>query len=116
MTEGIKTKTISVFQNKGTFSSIFDKVRGKKESEVSELRQLLSNEKARMLHIIRTENPCSIYKLSKILGRDFRAVRHDIKILQKFGIIELIVSHKNGRERLTPIIDTEKVVITINLN
>lgn len=114
MADIIKSKTISVIQNKGTFSSIFN--RGEKQSEISELRQLLSNEKARILHIIKTENPSSIYRLSKILKRDFRAVRHDIKILQKFGIIELIVSHKSGRERLTPIIDADKIIITINLN
>ena len=53
--------------------------------------------------------------MSKLLGRDFKAVRHDIKLLEKFGFIELIASHKQGRERLRPVIDVDKIVITINL-
>ena len=112
----IKTREISVVQNNSTFSSIFDKIRGKKESDISALRQLLSNEKARMLHILKVKEPSSIYKLAKILKRDFKAVRHDIKILQKFGFVELVVSHKSGRERLKPVLDADKIIITINLN
>lgn len=115
MEKKIKRKTISLTQKKGVFSSIFDKIRNKNKSEIASLRQLLSNEKARILHTIKTENPESIYELAKILGRDFRAVRHDIRLLEKFGFVELISSHKKHRERLKPIIDVDQVVITIDL-
>ena len=40
-------------------------------SGISALRQLLSNEKARILDVIKTKKPVSIYALAKILGRDF---------------------------------------------
>ena len=100
----------------GTFSTIFHKIKGgKKESEIFNLRQVLSNEKARLLHICKTKQPASIYELAKILSRDFKAVRHDIRILEQFGFIELVSSHKHGRERLRPVIDADKVIITINL-
>lgn len=116
MAKQIKTRNITIAEKEGTFSAIFSKIKGsKKGSEIFGLRQLLSKEKARILHICKTKQPESIYKLSKILGRDFKAVRQDIRILEQFGFIELISSHKQGRERLKPIVDADRVVITINL-
>ena len=111
-----KTKTITISEKSGAFSAIFHKIKGKKKSsEISNLRQLLSNEKARLLHIVKTKKPASIYELAKILGRDFKAVRHDIKLLEKYDLIELISSIKNNRERLRPVVDANQLVITINL-
>lgn len=115
MTKTIKTKTINLNQKKGVFSSIFNKITGRSSSELADLRQVLSNEKARILHTIKIKNPNSIYELSKFLERDFKAVRHDIKLLQQFGFVELMVSHKKGRERLKPVIDADQIIITINL-
>ena len=117
MPKTIKTRTITVAEKEGTFSSIFHRIKGttKKESGISNLRHLLSNEKARLLHICKTKQPASIYELAKLLSRDFKAVRQDIRILEQFGFLELVSSHKHGRERLRPIIDADQVVITINL-
>jgi len=116
-TSSIKIKTITITEKEGTFSTIFSRFKGRKsyDSDISNLRQLLSNERARLIHIIKTKQPDSIYKLAKLLGRDFKSVRHDIRILEKFGVIELISSHKNGRELLKPIIDTDQIQIKINL-
>ena len=112
-----KSRTISLFEKEGTFSTIFQRFKSskKQESEISILRQIFSNEKARLLHICKTKEPASIYELAKLLGRDFKAVRHDIKLLEKYGFIELISSHKDGRERLRPIVDVDELTITINL-
>jgi len=112
-----KTKTISLFGKEGAFSTIFGRFKSQKksESEVSLLRQLFSNEKARLLHVCKTKEPASIYGLAKLLGRDFKAVRQDIKLLEKYGFIELISSHKDGRERLRPLVDADEIVITINI-
>ena len=116
MAKNIKTRTITIAEKEGTFSTIFHKIKGsKKDSGIASLRQLLSNEKARLLHVCKTKQPNSIYELAKILGRDFKAVRYDIKILEQFGFIELISSIKHGRERLRPVVDADQVVITINL-
>ena len=68
-----------------------------------------------MLHIIKTKKPESIYELAKLLGRDFKAVRHDIKLLERFGFIELISSHKQGRERLRPVLDVDRITINIDV-
>ena len=112
-----KTKTITISEKEGTFSTIFHRFKGTKNlsSEVSSLRQLLSNEKARLLHIIKTKQPASIYELAKLAIRDFKAVRQDIRLLEKFGLVELISSHKNGRELLRPVVDVDSLVITVNL-
>lgn len=117
MAKNTKTRTITISEKEGTFSTLFSRFKSskKQESDIANLRHILSNEKARLLHICKTKQPESIYKLAKILGRDFKAVRQDIKLLEKFGFIELISSHKHGRERLRPVIDTDQVVITINL-
>lgn len=117
MAKTIKTKTITLSEKEGTFSTIFNRFKGKKglNSDISNLRQLLSNERAKLMHVIKTKQPDSIYELAKILGRDFKAVRHDIRLLEQFGLIELISSIKNSRERLRPIIDADRLVITLNL-
>jgi predicted transcriptional regulator len=116
MAKQIKTKNITLTESSGNFMTIFQKFRGdNKSSDISELRQLLSNEKAKLLHIAKTKQPESVYKLAKLLNRDFKSVRHDIRILEKFGMIELVASHKQGRERLRPIVDTDQIIITINL-
>jgi predicted transcriptional regulator len=113
----IKTKTITLSEKEGAFSTIFNRFKGKKSfnSDISNLRKLLSNERAKLIHVIKTKQPGSIYELAKILGRDFKAVRQDIRLLEQFDLIELISSIKNSRERLRPLIDTDKLVITIDL-
>jgi len=116
MATQIKTRTITIAEKGGAFSTIFHKIKSsKKTSGIESLRSLLSNEKARLLHIVKTKQPSSIYELAKLLGRDFKAVRSDIKLLEQFGFIELISSIKNNRERLKPIVDADRLVITVNL-
>jgi len=116
MAKQIKTRTINIIEKRGGFSAIFEKIKGtKKKSDVSILRQLLSNEKARLLHICKTKQPNSIYELAKLLTRDFKAVRYDIRLLEQFGFIELVAVNKDGRERLKPIVDTDRVIINIDI-
>ena len=111
-----KNKSITLTEREGTFSTLFKRTKNEKSSvEVTKLRQLLSNERAKLLHVCKTKKPDSIYKLAKLLGRDFKAVRHDIRLLEHYGFIELISSHKQGRERLMPVVDADQIVITINI-
>lgn len=114
-----KTRTleISIIENKGAFS-IFKKQEKKSDYDFSgilELRQLLSNEKARMLHVIKTEKPVSIYHLAKLLKRGFKSVNDDIKLLERFGFIDLIEEKTKNRKRLKPevVIDTLTVHLKV---
>ena len=112
-----KTREITISESKGAFS-IFKKPNTSKQDYDFEgllaLRQLLSNEKARILHAIKNNNPPSIYALAKILGRGFKPVNDDLKLLERFGFIELIEEKTKNRIRHRPkiVVDT----ITIHLN
>ena len=111
-----KIREITITESKGTFS-LFKKSKNSKKdydfSGVLALRQLLSNEKARILHVIKKQKPQSIYDLAKKLGRGFKSVNDDIKLLERFGFIELIEEKTKNRIRHKPqiIVDT----ITIHL-
>jgi predicted transcriptional regulator len=116
-TPNIKNITLNI--GASSFSGIFQRLTGKEGnydfSEISHLRQLLSDERARILHTIKTKNPPSIYNLAKILGRDFKSVREDVKLLQGFGFLELDTNRKGKREMLKPILAVDSLVITVNL-
>lgn len=84
-------------------------------SDVKLLRNLLSNEKARILSVIKEKEPSSIYELTKILNRDFKSVREDIKTLERFGFVEFISTKKGKRRSLKPILAAEKLQIVVNI-
>jgi len=113
-----KTRIVNLFITPSAFSSFFKRLRGDKSeydfSGLAELRQLISNEKAKILNIVKAQEPESIYKLARILKRDFKAVRQDIKLLEKFGFIELKSETKGKRKRLKPILSLSNLQININ--
>jgi len=117
-TKNIKTKTITVEQKKGTFRALFSRFKIEKTdktADISALRSLMSNEKARILHVLKTQQPNSIYKLAKILGRGFKAVRQDMTVLEEFGFVEMIPIHKGKREKLKPLIVLDELDIKFKL-
>lgn len=113
-----KTREITITESHGGFS-IFRKQKTTKEeydfSGISALRQLLSNEKARILHTIKIEKPGSIYELAKKLGRGFKSVNDDIKILERFGFIELTEEKTKKRIRHRPEIIVDNIIINIKI-
>ena len=118
MAEKTKTKQILLVDEGGTFSSIFSRISPSKKfnfTGLANLRSLLSNEKARILHYIKNQKPVSIYALAKLLKRDFKSVFEDIKLLEKFGFIDLISEKTGTRERLRPVllIDTLNIQLKI---
>lgn len=113
-----KTREITITQSKGAFS-IFKKTgTSRKDYDfegLSVLRQILSNEKARLLHTIKTQEPDSIYDLAKKLGRSFKSVRDDVKFLERFGFIELTAEKTKNRIRHKPEIVVDKMIINMNV-
>lgn len=118
MAQKQRTRIVNLSVTPGTFASLFKRLRGKSTeydfSQITELRQLLSNEKAKILHTIQTHNPDSIYKLARVLGREFKSVREDIKVLEKYGFIELKAESKGNRKRLKPLLAIDALQININ--
>lgn len=113
-----KTREITITESKGAFS-IFRKPDISKQrydfDSILALRQLLSNEKARILHAIKTQNPLSIYDLAKKLGRTFKSVNDDIKLLKRFGFIELIEEKTKNRRRHRPKIVVDTITIHLKI-
>jgi len=113
-----KIREITITESKGAFS-IFKKARISKKdydfSGVLALRQLLSNEKARILNVIKTQKPSSIYELSKKLGRNFKSVNDDLKLLERFGFIELIEEKTKNRIRHKPEIIVDMITIHLKV-
>ncbi len=109
--EGIKYITLE--HKRGAFSTLFHML--SKESlfgEVTQVRALLSNERAKLIHTIKENNPASVYELAKTLGRDFQAVRKDIALLQHFGIVKL-QKHGKNRVSLKPVLSLDSLQINI---
>jgi len=118
MAKKLRTRIVNLFITPSTFTSIFKRLRGDRSdydfSGLSELRRLLSNEKAKILNVINDKNPDSIYKLARILGRDFKAVREDVKLLERYGFIELKPESKGKRNRLKPVVIIDNLQINIS--
>ena len=109
-----KTREILIKESKGAFGILKDTKISKKDynfSGLSALRHLLSNEKARMLHVIKTQKPQSLYDLSKKLNRGFKSVVDDVKLLQRFGFIELIEEKTKKRIRHKPVIVVDNLTV-----
>jgi len=119
MASRTKTREITIVDKGGTFDLFFRRFSGNKEEfdfgGISTLRKLLSNEKARLLHVIKTKNPDSIYKLAKILKRDLKSVNGDVKLLGKFGFIDLISEKTGKRERHRPVLVVDSVNIKLSI-
>jgi predicted transcriptional regulator len=115
----IRAKNITISITPTKFTSLFNKLRGEKPekefSEISELRGLLSNEKARILYTLRNSKPSSIYSLSKILKRDFKSVREDILVLEKFGFLKLEKNIKGKRKSLKPVLILDSLIINFEV-
>ena len=114
----MKTREILIEESKGAFS-IFQKSKSSKESydfdSLLSIRQLLSNEKARILHVIKYQKPISIYDLAKKLGRNFKAVNDDLKVLERFGFLELVEEKTKNRIRHKPEIIVDNLVLNIKI-
>ena len=118
MAEKTKTREVTIIDEEGVFNTFFKRFTGEKEYDfegLSTLRRLLSNEKARILHILKAKKPNSIYMLAKTLGRDFKSVSDDIKFLEKFGFIEMAAEKTGKRERLRPVLIIDSMNIKIKL-
>jgi len=116
-----KTREIdlSIRPSRGTFSILFRRFGLAQQtgglSDLAVLRSILSSEKARLLHTIKSQNPDSVYRLARMLGRDFKAVSRDVRLLEHFGIISLEKGRKGNVTRLKPVLEADVFKIAIRL-
>jgi len=120
MAQKIKTRQITITDEGGTFTTFFRRLAGEKEDTLNfeglaAARNILSNEKARLLHIVKIKKPSSLYTLAKLLGRNFKSVYDDVKLLEKFGFLDLIIERTGKRQRLKPVVVVDSVNIEIRI-
>ncbi|MBS3089387.1 winged helix DNA-binding protein [Candidatus Pacearchaeota archaeon] len=119
MAQKTRTREINIVDKGGTFNTFFRKLTGDEHEYDFEglemLRKLLSNERARVLHTIKYQNPRSLYELAKYLKRDFKSVSDDIKLLERFGFVEMVSERTGKRERLHPTLVVERLIINIKI-
>src|SRR3989338_9091123 len=99
-----KTREITITESKGAFSLFKKSSTSKKDYDfegISSLRHLLSNEKARMLNVIKTQNPNSI--------------SDDIKLLERYGFIDLLEEKTKNRVRHKPEVVVDTITIHIKV-
>jgi len=113
-----KIREIEIRESKGRFYKFSKQKTSKKAYDfegISLLRKLLSNEKARILDVIKNSKPRSMYHLAKILERPFKAVFDDVKLLERFGFIDLIREKTKKRIRYRPEIVVDFITIKIRI-
>jgi predicted transcriptional regulator len=111
-----KVRYVDINVNRAGFVSKF--IGSKKEQDFSDiklLRSLLSDEKARILYFLSTQEPFSIYDLAKKLKRDLKSVRKDLQVLERFGFIDFYSEKKGKRKRLKPVLVTDRLEIIIDI-
>ncbi|MEM4181559.1 MAG: hypothetical protein QXX68_00125 [Candidatus Pacearchaeota archaeon] len=99
------TKTLYFYLNPsedGFISKFFKSKEQFDPADIAQLRKILSKERGRVLYFLKKEKISSIYQLSKLLKRDFKSVYSDLKMLEKFGIIEFFSEKKGKKDRLVP--------------
>lgn len=111
-----KVRYVDINVNKqGFVSRLINEKKQHDFSDIKLLRNLLSNEKARILHVLKNSEPKSIYDLAKTLKRDLKSVRDDLHLLERFGFIDFISEKRGKRESLKPVLITERLEIIIDI-
>jgi len=66
-------------------------------SSIEAARNLLTPSRLALLRVIRGQRPGSIYELAKFVGRDFKNVQGDLKLLEKYGLVRLDRGRRTGK-------------------
>lgn len=115
---GIKSLEEMLDEAKGVMKSL-DKgknVRKKKPgiyfTDLETMRKAITEEKLKIIKLIKEKHPGSVYELAKLLKRDTRNVANDVHYLQDLGLIELKKT-KDGRAKNTPLVNYDKILVEI---
>ena len=76
------------------------------------VRHALTDNRLAVLHAIKTDRPCSVYALAKLLDRDIKNVTEDIHYLEELGLVDLR-TQRRGRKRTVPAVDYELIRLDI---
>lgn len=92
--EAVKTKSVLSFES------------------LKAMRRFITDERLKILKVVRKYHPESIYELAKILKRDTKNVSDDVHFLSELGLIDIKES-KDGRKKTTPVVNYQKIMVEI---
>ncbi len=79
---------------------------------VEAMRQVLTPSRLTLLHLIRTRRPRSIAALAKLMGRNFKNVHADVRLLADLGLVHLEPG-AHLRDSVTPTVPYERIQFEI---
>jgi len=77
------------------------------------MRKAITHERVKILTVIKEKHPKSIYELAKLLNRNLKNVADDVHYLAELGLIELEKEKSNGREKIIPLVNYDKILLEI---
>lgn len=77
------------------------------------MRKAITPERVKILQVIRGRHPKSIYELAKLINRNLKNVSDDVHYLAELGLLELEKAKTNGREKTTPMVKYDKILLEI---
>ena len=77
------------------------------------MRKAITPERVKILKVIKEKHPASIYELAKLLNRNLKNVADDVHYLAELGLIELEKGKSNGRKKIMPIVNYDKLLLEI---
>ena len=78
------------------------------------MRKVLTEKRLELLHIIKEQQPDSVYELSKIVKRDLKNINSDLDLLRDIGLVSMSRARK-GRERIIPRVNYDKIQLEIGV-
>jgi len=91
-----------------------DKSRGIYFTSLEALRKVLTEKRLELLHVIKEQEPGSVYELAKILKRDIKNVNDDLELLKNIGLVS-ITKAREGRGRVIPRVTYDKIQLEIGV-
>jgi predicted transcriptional regulator len=79
---------------------------------VEAMRQVLTESRLALLHLVRTRQPKSISALAKLARRDFKNVYADLKLLAGLGLVHLEPGDRD-RGQIIPTVEYERIQLEI---
>ena len=82
-------------------------------TSIEAARNFLTRERLALMRTIRTHHPSSLYELAGMVGRDFKNVQEDIRILEKHGLVRIYKEPRGKRTVKVPEVLFEEISLKI---
>ena len=82
-------------------------------TSIEAARNFLTRERLALLHAIRTQRPESLYELARQVGRDFKNVQEDIRLLERHGLVRVARESRGKRTVKVPQVLFEEIALKI---